>query len=605
MKVYAHDALLALFVTVTSVLCSEITILQSATSDCPRELTGEICLTLEQFVSNPSYSQSSEIVLSMQSGRHDLSTDFLISSNTRNFTMRSAGATIACDTPSRSLTWTSVEDIIITGISFNGCGTLLIDKSVRVNFTDVSILNSVSPYVGGYPLRISHSSAPYTVDPTSRAFFSNVTFLGNSRQSSIAGMFTVYIFDQVTYINNTRGLTVQTWLGRTRTGPSGTIHSGPQATLNMTQSIFSNVKDSDGALSLHVNKAFVSNSIFTGNHAGMHAQDIDLAIDGCVFSHHCGKGAFVGDGANVTMTRCTFMSNTVTGSVMLLTWGHFTNLQRSTFVGNRAGGAGGAVNVGAVITKISTCNFTSNSASLQGGAIFVGVPYQNNRVTISRNTFTNNSAAYGGGLHIAASPYIQSTTLFSSDNLFEGNTASISGGAIYSNISNSLSGMLTVRNSNFYYNSAGDKSGGSVYSTGLSFALLLEENTFDSNFASSCGVLYADHRAVTLTSNAFTNNKTTGEINGGGVACIRNAVVSIENSTFTYNRASVHAGVLNIDHSSVTISDSTFLGNSAASHGGVIYTLVDSTEYAISHTAFSYNSAGRTGGVIYLNGKGN
>ena len=103
MKVYAHDALLALFVTVTSVLCSEITILQSATSDCPRELTGEICLTLEQFVSNPSYSQSSEIVLSMQSGRHDLSTDFLISSNTRNFTMRSAGATIACDTSSRSL----------------------------------------------------------------------------------------------------------------------------------------------------------------------------------------------------------------------------------------------------------------------------------------------------------------------------------------------------------------------------------------------------------------------------------------------------------------------------------------------------------------------
>ena len=168
----------------------------------------------------------------------------------------------------------------------------------------------------------------------------------------------------------------------------------------MTRSIFSNVKDSDGALSLHVNKAFISNSIFTGNHVAMHAQDIDLAIDGCVFSHHCGKGAFVGDGANVTMTRCTFMSNTVTGSVMLLTWGHFTNLQRSTFVDNRAGGAGGAVNVGAVITKISRCNFTSNSASLQGGAIFVGVPYQNNRVTISRNTFTNNSAAYGGGLHI-------------------------------------------------------------------------------------------------------------------------------------------------------------------------------------------------------------
>ena len=85
-KVYAHDALWALFVTVTSVPCSEITILQSATSDCPGELTGELCLTLEQFVSNPFFSsQSSEIVLSMQSGRYDLSTDFLISSSTLNF----------------------------------------------------------------------------------------------------------------------------------------------------------------------------------------------------------------------------------------------------------------------------------------------------------------------------------------------------------------------------------------------------------------------------------------------------------------------------------------------------------------------------------------
>ena len=625
MKVYTGDVLLALFVAVTSVLCEEITILQSATSDCPGELTGEICLTLEQFVSNPTYSQSSEIVLSMQSGRHDLSTDFLISSSTRNFTMRSAGATIACDTSSRSLTWTIVENIIITGISFDGCGTLLIDrsqdiiitgvsfngcdtllieKSLRVNFTDVSILNSVSPHGGGHALRITRERVqtrrPFAVDPASHAFFRNVSFLGNSRESLIWLMSTV-IFDRVTYVNNTWGLTVQARAGTIIDGNSGTIHSGPQATFNMTRSIFSNVSRDARALSVYINKAFISNSTFTGNHVGVDAADVDLTIDDSVFSHNFGDGALVGSGANVTMTRCTFMSNTVTDSVMSLSRGNFVNLRRSTFVDNRAGGAGGALSVRAVITKVTRCNFTSNSASLQGGAIFVTV-YLNNRVTISRNIFTNNSAAYGGGFHIVASPSIPSTTLFSSDNVFEGNTASISGGAIYSNI---MSGMFSVRNSNFHKNSAGDKSGGSVYSTGRNLTLLLEENTFDSNFASSCGVLYADHRSVTFMSNSFTNNKATGEVNGGGVACIRNAVVSIENSTFTYNRASVHAGVLNIDRSSVTISDSTFLGNFAASHGGVIYTLLDSTEYTISHTAFSYNSAGRTGGVVFLNGNGN
>ena len=437
------------------------------------------------------------------------------------------------------------------------------------------------------------------MDPASHAFFRNVSFLGNSRQSSIGWMSTV-IFDRVTYINNTWGLTVQARAGIIIVnGISGAIHSGPQATFNMTRSIFSNVRDNERALSLYVNKAFISNSTFTGNRVGIYAQYVDLTIDGSVFSHNFGDGAFVSFGTNMTMTRCTFMSNTVTGSVMSSTRGNFLNLRRSTFVENS--GAGGTVSVGAATTKVTRCNFTSNNASLQGGAIFVTV-YLNNRVTISRNTFTNNSAAYGGGLHIVASPSIPSTTLFSSDNVFEGNTASISGGAIYSNI---MSGMFSVRNSNFHNNSAGDKSGGSVYSTGRNLTLLLEENTFDSNFASSCGVLYADHRSVTFMSNSFTNNKAIGEVNGGGVACIRNAVVSIKNSTFTYNRASVHAGVLNIDRSLVTISDSTFLGNFAASHGGVIYAFLDSTEYTITHTAFSYNSAGRTGGVVFLNGNGN
>ena len=408
MNVYVRDLLLALFVAVTSVLCEEITILQSATSDCPGELTGEICLTLEQFVSNPTYSQSSEIILSMQSGRHDLSTDFLISSSTRNFTMRSDGATIACDTTSRSLTWSSVEDIIITGISFNGCGTLLIDKSVRVNFTDVSILNSVSLRGGDHALLITRSSSPYTVD--GHAFFSNVSFLGNSRESLIYLMSTV-IFDRVTYINNTRDLTVQAELGQVTIGGSGTIHSGPQTIFNMTRSIFSNVRDtSRAALFVLMNKAFISNSTFTGNRVGMYIQYVDLTIDGSVFSHNFGDGAVVGFGSNVTMTRCTFMSNRVTGYVMLLTNTNFVNLRRSTFVNNTCNG--GAVSVGAVTTKVTRCNFTSNSASLQGGAINVGVPYQNNRVTITRNTFTNNSAAYGGGLYIAASnAYIQSTTL--------------------------------------------------------------------------------------------------------------------------------------------------------------------------------------------------
>ena len=85
---------------------------------------------------------------------------------------------------------------------------------------------------------------------------------------------------------------------------------------------------------------------------------------------------------------------------------------------------------------------------------------------------------------------------------------------------------------------------------------------------------------------------------------MRNVSVSIRNSTFTYNRAIVHAGVLYIDNSLVSIWDSTFFSNSAAIKGGVIYTQTVASSYSIMHSAFSHNSAGESGGVMYLNKKG-
>ena len=590
MKMSVLDVLLAFAVigAAVPVLCDRFIILSTATSNCPGELTGEVCVTLEQYVYNPS--QSSEITLLLEPGLHSLPTNFEVSSSTQTFSMTSAGAAIACDTRSLFLTFTSVENINITGISFKGCGGLLIEEAVTLHFTDVAIMNSgpASYTPGAYTLRIENPLVP---NPLRSAVLRNVTFLNNSHQSSITYMYNI-VFERVTYINS-KVLTVLSKDGSTSNSIRiGTVHRGPQATFTMSHSLYSL---NEHEMRLHVDKVYISNSTFVDNRrsSGLHASEMNLTIDNSVFTRN--RGGLSGILTNVTMINCTFNSNTDTA--LSITQANILKLQNSIFINN----AGGLYYLGLAM-MVTGCTFDSNRAT-NGGAMRASPLYSLSVIT-SRNAFINNSAAVdGGALHYSGQGYT-SVSIHSTSDVFRENNASVSGGAIYSNVSG-LSVVLSVRNSTFYNNVAMGNRGGAVYSAGVNTVLSFVGSTFDSNSAPSCGVMDAsNHISVQINSSSFTNNVATGEVFGGGVACFRNTLVSIRNATFTYNRANLHAGVFHVDNSSVSISDSTFLGNSAAADGGVMYTRVISAEYSISHSVFSYNSAGQSGGVMYLNREG-
>lgn len=85
----------------------------------------------------------------------------------------------------------------------------------------------------------------------------------------------------------------------------------------------------------------------------------------------------------------------------------------------------------------------------------------------------------------------------------------------------------------------------------------------------------------------------------GGVACIRNASLSVFSNIFNNNIAGQHGGVFSINESIVTIEGSLFTNNSALEDGGALYTydILLQTSYTIICSLFSHNLA-RNGGAI-------
>ncbi len=108
------------------------------------------------------------------------------------------------------------------------------------------------------------------------------------------------------------------------------------------------------------------------------------------------------------------------------------------------------------------------------------------------------------------------------------------------------------------------------------------------------------HFNVSITDSVFTYNMATGRLVGGGVACIRNASISILRSSFQLNQAALHGGIFHIDESDVLVDESVFVNNSASEDGGVFYTYVHLSNYDIRRSEFSYNSAGDDGGVMFI-----
>ncbi len=210
------------------------------------------------------------------------------------------------------------------------------------------------------------------------------------------------------------------------------------------------------------------------------------------------------------------------------------------------------IQAGAVVTITNLSIINGNASGDRGGGIFNA-----GTLTVANSTFNGNSASGigGGGIYNAG-------TLTVSNSTFNGNSASNIGGGIGNN------GNLTIVNSTFSGNSA--SSGAGIYNSNT---LAVSHSTFSGNTASGAAFLDGgggiyNWGPATITHSTFSGN--SGYM-GAGIA--NNDVVTVINSTFGNNSASLAGGGIHND-GTATVIHGTFSGNYAYAAGAGIYNAV-------------------------------
>jgi predicted outer membrane repeat protein len=387
-----------------------------------------------------------------------------------------------------------------------------------------------------------------------------------------------------------------------------------------------------GAVACNGDNLTISDSIFTNNSAVDH-YGYDLDLD----DQSGGNVALAAGGAlsfsfrerdrlssQVTIRRCTFRDNTADeGGAVDLNRAKL-NLTACTFVSNTATYTAGAILIDFAVLRIKQCEFINitaisgdagalhfnvalapgeagtmiessifdgNSCTISGGAILVG---ESSDLVVFETTFTGNTAYEGGAVaFIGGNDAFSEVTLAVKGSNFTANQATV-GGAIASTADTavSLSGLLLADNK--------ATSGGALYILG---SVASKNNMFTNNSAQSQGgaIVGGPASNLTLVNTTCSNNKCS--TNGG---CIyTTSTLVCKNCTVTGNEAVLNGGALYTDFGTfleVTFSNSRITGNIAQQSGGAWFGFgVDSLETTASVTAQMFNN---TAGCCYASGYG-
>lgn len=306
----------------------------------------------------------------------------------------------------------------------------------------------------------------------------------------------------------------------------------------------------------------------------------------------------------------------------------------STFDANSSAGSGGAIYAekdlsdtsGGLVT-IDGSSFISNSAVQDGGAI--SLIHEANGVIITRSDFSYNQADGSGG-----AIFSEASDLTASFGTFEVNVAAL-GGAIFSKrpAEGGLSSLTSERS--IYNHNTASEIGGAIFSENSD--LEIEDSDFENNTANSCGAIRnggspsldveagdletalripSDSRII---DSSFRYNEAL--VNHGGAICHVMGEILVKATHFSGNVAFDSGGGM-IVHDQAEIIGSDFSANSAWNGGALLigYPIVDRLEpinsdysvwpeYMTFHTAISTsifvaNLAEQSGGGIYAHHDG-
>ncbi len=273
-------------------------------------------------------------------------------------------------------------------------------------------------------------------------------------------------------------------------------------------------------------------------------------------------------------------------STTILNWGDLTIEGENVFKGNPS-------EVGSAIDNDENGNliirgnnvFEGNSAHLDGGAIS---NYGKLTIIEGENVFKKNYTrgrighvgwayeSFGGG---AIFNHNFSNLIIRGNNVFEGNSAHLDGGAILNH------GYLTIEGENVFDSNRADEHGGVLYNCGGKLSID-GKNTFRWNHAKYLGgAIYSSQELSVKGNNRFVRNgvgyliaKYWGQDGwgGGAIYSIRNLTIEGEN-VFNNNSAINGGGAINSSGKLTIEGENRFEGNSTLYGGGGIE--INSTTY--------------------------
>ena len=353
----------------------------------------------------------------------------------------------------------------------------------------------------------------------------------------------------------------------------------------MENSTFQGQEDSSTALHVTGTNLTILYSSFLSNRLGTCRDSFYVNTESNVSARIA--GAILVSGSNISIISCYFLENRAEiGGGMYID--NFSNVSivNSTFMSNQA-----TINN----AHIQDCwaNNHKNGENLmvcRRGAIATFKSW----LIIDGCIFTNNTSPCGGG---GALLIQQETDAMINRSEFHGNRANESGGTLFI----AIVANVTIKSTRFLMNNAG-KNGGVMY-TAIESRVTGIECVYENNSAKlSGGVMAMDQNSPFHDhhSQFYYNSAKTG-----GVLYAVRSELSLNDSTFSHNRATESGGVMYILQSQLD-SDVTFHGlcnltHNSAGTGGAIYA-VESTLYVTNPAvlSLSLNTANDSGGGAYL-----
>ena len=373
--------------------------------------------------------------------------------------------------------------------------------------------------------------------------------------------------------------------------------------------------DFGGAIYGLYSVANIFNTVFVGNkveNCGGAIEMDNVSLTHCLFKSNKASSLFKENHGGAVQSfdilnidNCTFEDNfaydsggAISANIANINVNQEPGQSYSTFfINNRADdNYGGAIDSFGGIKAVNTV-FSGNSADLSGGAL-----YTNRNISIDNCLFESNSVGgdgeqcKGGAIYAYYDVYINNST-------FKDNYAYDYGGAVYANniYVNNNQDSTKPYNSFFINNKAGDNDGGALYSY---YDLHVKNAAFTGNSA------YEDGGAIFCCDNAYVthclfesnnaNGAKSAQSEGGAIHCKDD--LAVESSIFNKNYAYDYGGAIYAD--TLALRPNCYFDSNTAydNHGGAIW--VNKFREDVKYATFINNRAGEgskdDGGAIYI-----